>query len=41
MLGFGKVRQGTHIRKVIFLTPLVVKIYLPSSTFDYILNKIV
>ena len=33
--------QGTHMGKDIFLTPMVVKIHLSSSTFDYILTKIV
>lgn len=33
--------QGTYMRKDIFPTPMVVKIYLSSSTSDYILIKIV
>jgi len=33
--------QGTYMRKDIFPTPMVVKIYLSSSTSDYILTKIV
>jgi len=33
--------KGTNIRNDIFPTPMVVKIYLSSSTSDYILIKIV
>jgi enamine deaminase RidA (YjgF/YER057c/UK114 family) len=35
------VSQGTHMGKDIFLTLIVVKIFLPLSTYDYILTKIV